>query len=586
MLTAVPPPSLAPDSRRVSPPALLRWRAALAGRGWPFLALVLAAAITAAPLLHLMAIALGFGPRGLAGTPDLWNHLFRYVLPAALWDTALLLGGVGMLAGTIGVVTAWLVTVYRFPGRDTLAWLLVLPLAVPTYIVAYVYADLLEPLGPVQTALRALTGVASPRDLFFPDVRSLGGAIVLIAFVVYPYVYLGARSMFATQSASLIEAARTLGASPARTLTAVALPLARPALAVGLAMALLETLNDIGAAEYLGVQTLTRAVATTWLNRSSLEGAAQIALAMLALVAALLWLEAKGREGRRFTGSTRRPRLVAPLALTGARGLGALIACAVPVLIGFAVPAGFLLAETWRRGLWRQADASFLAALGTTVTVSAGAALLIVALGFVAVLALRRRADRPARALRQIAGLGYAVPGTVLALALLGPLVALDGILNSLWRMMGGSGFGLVLSGSAAALVIAYSVRFVPIALGTIGAGLDRLPPSVDEAARMLGAGRGEIARRLHAPLALPALGAAGLLVFIDCVKELPATLLLRPLNVETLATHLYGLASQGQFERGALAALAIVMVGLYPALRMARLESGAALSSSRRADP
>src|SRR5918995_3471579 len=260
------------------------------------IAFVLAlAALVLAPVLSLILL-------GLRGDPDIWGHLASYVLPAALQDTALLLAGVAIITAVTGIGTAWLVTAYRFPGRDNFRWLLPLPLAIPTYIVAYVYVDVFDPLGPVQSGLRALFGWRSAADYWFPNVRSLGGAIFVIRFVLYPYVYLAARAMFQTQSAALIEVARTLGASRFMLARHVALPLARPALAVGLSLALLETLNDIGACEYLGVRTLTLSIFTTWLNRSSLPGAAQIACIMLIVVAGLIALERYGRRRRQFTG--------------------------------------------------------------------------------------------------------------------------------------------------------------------------------------------------------------------------------------------------------------------------------------------
>jgi iron(III) transport system permease protein len=522
------------------------------------------AAFVLAPLISLIAIA-------LRGDAEIWHHLAAYVLPVALVQTALLLAGVATLTAAAGIGTAWLVTAYRFPGRNALAWLLPLPLAIPTYIVAYIYADLLDAAGPVQTWLRSAAGWTSPRAYWFPEIRSLGGAVFVMSAVLYPYVYLFARAMFQTQSACLMEVARTLGATRIMLARHVALPLARPALAVGLSLALLETLNDIGASEYLGVHTLTLSIFTTWLNRGSLPAAAQIACVMLVVVAGLIALERYGRRNRRFIISERRPRLLAPIDLSGWRRWAALAACTIPVSLGFLIPAGFLLWEVIARGLLVGFDRELIRHTITTVSLAGAATIIAVALGFGAAIAARL-VPRPFMATcALVAGLGYAVPGTVLALGLLSPLVAVDESVNWVARSLGGAGVGLIVAGSGAAVVVAYVIRFLTIATGSMQAGLGRISTHVDDAARTLGARTGELVRLIHAPLARPALGGAALLVFVDCLKELPATLLLRPLNVETLPTYIYQFATRGSFEEGALAALLIVAVGIVPVIWMVR---------------
>jgi iron(III) transport system permease protein len=521
-------------------------------------------ALVVAPIVSLVLIALG-------GDTAIWAHLAAYVLPNALAQTAGLLAGVAAITAIVGIGTAWLVTAYRFPYRDTLAWLLPLPLAIPTYIVAYIYVDLLDAGGPIQAGLRALFGWRTPHDYWFPEVRSLGGAIVVMGFVLYPYVYLSARAMFQMQSASLTEVARTLGATPWRLARHVALPLARPALAVGLSLALMETLNDIGASEYLGVRTLTISIYTTWLNRGDLPAAAQIACVMLFAVVALIALERYGRGNRRFFISTRQPRRVTPIALSGWRCWAASLACAVPVAIGFIIPAGYLLQEVIARGLLVGFDPELLRHTVTTVALAATATVVAIALGLGVAICVRLVRRPFMSALLTIAGIGYAVPGTVLALGLLAPLVAIDDGINSIARAFGSAGVGLLVAGSGAALVIAYVVRFLTIATGSMQAGLGRISLHIDDAARTLGARSGELARRVHVPLLRPALGGAALLVFVDCLKELPATLLLRPLNVETLPTYIYQFATRGNFEEGALAALLIVAVGVIPVIKMVR---------------
>ncbi|HGL6310565.1 iron ABC transporter permease [Burkholderia multivorans] len=529
---------------------------------WTFAALAIAAAV-AAPLAALVAAAFD---------ADLahWRHLAAFVLPQALANTLLLLAGVGAIVSIVGTGCAWLVTAYDFPGRRTLTWALLLPLAVPTYIVAFAYLDLLHPIGPVQSAVRWLLGFDSPRQFRLPDLRSLPGAVFVLGFVLYPYVYLSTRAMFVTQSASLLEAARTLGAGRVATFWRVVMPLARPAIAVGVSLALLETLNDIGASEFLGVQTLTVSVYTTWITRSDLAGAAQIALAMLAFVVAMIALERYGRRRQRYAHG-RRMRPLAPRRLTGAAGCAAAVLGWLPVLLGFGAPAAYLAVETAKRlhqvgGV----SAQLLDGLANTLTIAAAATVATLACGLIVAWAARAQRDSMragvARVGARIASLGYAVPGTVLAIGLLTPLGAVDRLAGTL---LGRDGLWLI--GSAAALVIAYTVRFLAIAAGNVEAGLARIPPSLEQAARSLGETAAGALRRVHLPLLRPALTTSALLVFVDAMKELPATLLLRPLNFDTLATWLYAEAARGTYEEGAVAALAIVLAGLVPVILLAR---------------
>ncbi len=531
---------------------------------WSVVVVLGVAILVLAPLVSLLRIA-------VQGEATLWAQLIADVLPAALLDTGLLLGGVALLTGTAGIGAAWLVTAHRFPGRDVLTWLLPLPLAVPAYITAYIYVEVFDAAGPVQMSLRGLMGWTSRADYWFPEIRSVPGCILVMSAVLYPYVYIASRAMFLTQSASMIEVARTLGASRFKLFRVIAIPLARPALAVGLSLALLEALNDIGASEYLGVRTLTVSVFTTWLNRGSLAGAAQIACVMLAIVILLIMIERRGRRDRRYSLSTRRPRTTQPVRLSTGAGLFATVFCALPVLMGFVLPVGFLIREVIRRGLVEQIDATFLAHLFTTLSLSAVATVTTLALGIVLVTASRLARMRLTKAALGISGIGYAIPGTVLALGLLTPLVALDTGLGSLWRALTGERVGLILMGSAAGIIIAYVIRFLPIATGSLSAGLDRVSPGLEDAGRILGARPRELVLRIQIPLLRPALASAALLVFVDCIKELSATLLLRPLNTETLATLVYGHASRGAFEDGSLAALVIVLVGLLPVIQLVR---------------
>ncbi len=516
-----------------------------------------------APVVSLLEIA-------ARGDPEIWPHLAAYVLPAALTDTALLLTGVAIVTLVAGVGTAFLVTAYSFPGRDTLIWLLPLPLAIPTYIVAYVYVDLLDAWGPVQVALRAVTGWRAAADYWFPSVRSIGGAILVMGFVLYPYVYLAARTMFQNQSAALAEAARVSGASPFRAARDISLPLARPAIAAGLALALLETLNDIGASEYLGVRTLTLSVFSTWLNRGSLPGAAQIACVMLVIVAGLVALERYGRGQRKFAAA-EHPRPAARVALTGTTGWSAAFFCFAPATLGFVVPLIYLAQEAISRSLDTGLDPALLRHTLNTVALAAIATALTLALGFGAVALWRATRSRAVGTGVFIASLGYAIPGTVLALGLLSPLVGIDQILNWGARALTGHGVGLIVAGSSAALIIAYAARFMAIAIGFAQAGYARIAPEFDDMARAVGAKPRQVLQAVHLPLMRQALWGAALLVFVDVLKELPATLLLRPLNVETLSTYIYQFATRGSFEEGALAALIIVLVGILPVIRMVR---------------
>jgi iron(III) transport system permease protein len=539
-------------------------------RLWPAhkltaLAVVLAiAGLVAAPLISLIRIA-------LIGDAEIAGHLVAYVLPVALTQTALLLIGVALISSLLGAGTAWIVTTFQFPGRNTLLWLLPLPLAIPTYIGAYIYADILDTAGPVQSALRAIFGWQSPADYWFPPVRSIGGAIFIMGIVLYPYTYLAARAMFQTQHRAFVDAARTLGAKPWAVARQITVPLARPALAVGIALTLLETLNDIGASEYLGVQTLTLTVFTTWLNRGSLPGAAQISLIMLAAVAALIALERYGRRGQAYVtpvhGRGPAPRI--PLHGRGARL--AFVLCCIPVALGFVIPAVFLLRQVVMRGLLVGFDPALFRHTLTTVALAASATVAVIVLGLAATVALRLARHPAVAGCVNFAAIGYAVPGTVLALGLLAPLVGVDEIINWFTVAFAGKTVGLVVAGSGIAVVAAYTIRFLAIAIGFLQAGYARISTDFDDMARILGARPVAVVRTIHLPLVRPAIWGAALLVFIDCLKELPATLLLRPMNVETLSTYIYQYATRGNFEEGALAALMIVAVGILPIIRIVR---------------
>lgn len=502
-----------------------------------------------------------------------WPHLFSSVLPSALKNTLLLTFGTGLLTLVAGTGTAWLVTMYRFPGRAALDRLLVLPLAIPTYIAAYCYGDLLDFAGPVQSGLRSLFGWTA-RDYWFPDVRSLGGAVLIMSAVLYPYVYLAARATFVQQSVCALEVARTLGRTSMGTFWAVALPLARPALAAGAALVAMETLNDLGAVQHLGVETLSASIYTTWLQRSNLGGAAQLATVMLGLIFVLLAAERIARGGAKVHHTTGRYRAIPFQDIEGWRGYAAAALCSLPFIAGFVVP--FLLLGRFAIGHFSVAiEGGFLKAAWNSMFLATLAAAVAVALGLLISYAPRVARTSFTGAAAQISGFGYALPGAVLALGVLIPLAALDNSVDAVARNIFGVSTGLILSGSVAALVYAYVIRFLAVARGGIEAGLERISPNLDAAARALGETAASALWRIHLPLLMPALGAAGLLVFVDALKELPATLLLRPFNFETLATHVYAFAALEQVESGALGALTIVLAGLVPLVVLHRTIAG-----------
>jgi iron(III) transport system permease protein len=537
-------------------------RRAYAGRIAAVVA-VATAILVAAPVISIISLA-------MQPAPEVWHDLINYVLPTAVLDTALLLGGVGALTLLIGASTAWLISLYDFRGRGMLLWLMPLPLAIPTYLAAYVYADLFEPLGLVHRTLaiwlplRDVVGV-------LPNLRSLPGAIFVIGLVLYPYVYLSARAMFQFQTAEFTEAAKTLGAGRWTVFWRVSLPMARPALAVGVALVSLETLNDIGASEYLGIRTLTVSIFTTWLNRGSLAGASQLACLMLAIVAGLIAMERYGRRNASTEFAAESPRLTQRTQLVGARAWWAFAACLLPVLIGFVVPLLYLMHQSFGRGLLANFDPLLWRHSFNSVAFATLATLAALVLALATIIAHRWRSGPLQYIAMNISQTGYALPGLVIALGLLTPVLAVDNALNTLAAWMGRSLPGLVLVGSGAAVVIAYAIRFLAVPTGLIKAGFERIPRDYDESARAVGASQATMLRWIYLPLLRPAMLGAVIIVFVDCLKELPATLLLRPLNVETLATSIYQFASRGSFEEGALAALLIIAASIGPVAWLTR---------------
>ncbi|HRJ68090.1 MAG TPA: iron ABC transporter permease [Beijerinckiaceae bacterium] len=524
---------------------------------------LLRAASLALYVLLLLPLA---GLTVLAFAQPVEGHVLS-ALRLASGETLTLLLGVGVLSASVGVGAAWLIAMYRFPLRDILAVLLVAPLALPTYLAAYVAVELTDYFGPLQSALRLIGGYTLRREYWFPDVRTLPGAILVLSLVLYPYAYLAARIMFERQGSTLIQAARLQGCTGLRLFLRIGLPLARPAVIGGGVFALLETLNDIGAVEHLGVQSLSLAIKSVWLNRGNLPGAAQISLLCLVMVVAILMAEHAFRRHAAYAGSSRATAPLTPIRLTGFRAALASLACAAPVIIGFALPAAFLAVEAYRMVLKSGISPAIVHALANSVMLSAGAAAIVAAVGISVALAARLLPDKVTTLAPRIGAIGYAVPGTVLVIALLPVFAVVDNGLEV-------AGLSLALSGGLAAVLTAYVVRFTGMGIAQAEAGLSRLSRNIDHAARMLGAKANRLAFTVLMPNILPAVGLGALLVFVDAMKELPATLLLRPLNTETLATSLYAHASAGSFEDGAIEGLLLLLIGLIPVSILARARS------------
>lgn len=505
-----------------------------------------------------------------APSTDTWRHLVDTVLGEYIVNSLLLMLGVafGVMIG--GVTTAWITTMCSFPGRRVFEWALLLPMAVPAYVMAYAYTDLLQFTGPVQTALRELTGWGG-HDYWFPGVRSLGGAIVMLSLVLYPYVYLLARAAFLEQSDSMLEVARVSGYGPWSTFRRVALPLARPGIVAGTALALMEALADYGTVAYFGVQTFTTGIFRAWFSLGDPVAAAQLSAMLLGFVFLVLLLERVSRRGAAFHSASHRKRLRNVYHLRGARAAVAVSFCVMPLVFGFLLPAGIMAHMAITSGD-AQFGARYLTLTGNTVTLATVTAGLAVMLALVVGYAGRVSPTRLVRAANRVAGLGYAVPGAVIAVGVLIPVTRLDHVLAGWIQSMTGVSPGLILTGGMAALVYAYLARFFAVSLQAVDAGLARITPSMNDAARSLGLGPGATLVRVHAPLLWRSALSAGLLVFVDVMKELPATFVMRPFNFDTLAVQAYNLASDERLAEASTAALTIVLVGLLPLIVLSRM--------------
>jgi len=526
---------------------------------------VAAAAVAGVIALPVLVVAASVAvPAGAV-----WSHLAATVLPLYVANSLWLMLGVGVGVAVVGAGTAWLVTMTRFPGRRVLEWALLVPLAVPAYVIAYAYASLLDVGGPLQSALRGSWGIARP-DLFLPNIRSLWGAIVVLTFVLYPYVYLLCRAAFVDQSTALLEASRMLGRGPWRSFFTLALPMARPAIAGGIALALMETLSEFGAMQHFGVQTFVTGIVRTWQGLGEPAAAAQLAAILMLFVLVLILLERWSRGQRRYAHGAGAYRALAVPRLRGIAAAAAVVACTIPVVLGFVVPAAAL---GWL--MWQDPEialATPLTALArNSLSLAVTGAAAVVAVAVVVAYAMRLRGGPVLAAAGRVAALGYAVPGAVIAVGIMVPFAWIDNRIDDWMRATFGVSTGLLLSGTVVAVLFGYLVRFLAVALGAVEASLARVTPNMDGAARMLGASSWGVLRRVHAPLIAGGVLSAAIMVFVEIMKELPATLLMRPFDFNTLAVQTYQFASDERLAEAAGPALLIVAVGLLPVIALAR---------------
>ena len=525
---------------------------------WSIGTVLIAAAVTV-PIVAVLAIALTPGD-------DIWSHLASTVLPLYISTTLQLMIGVGVGTLIIGVGTAWLVSTCRFPGKRIFEWAMLLPMAMPAYVIAYVYTDILEYAGPVQGLLRDVFGWTLKREYWFPEIRSLGGAVSMMTLVLYPYVYLLSRAAFMEQSVCVLEASRVLGRGPWRSFFSVALPLARPAIVIGTSLVLMETLNDFGTVDFFAVSTFTLGIYDVWLNMNNIAGAAQLAGLLLFFVVFLVLAERFARRKQRFHHTTSKYKALPGYELRGWARLLAILGCALPVVFGFVLPAvvlgGYAVIH-----FEAAANAEVFRYAGNSVLLSGLAAALALAIGIFMAYGVRLRKQKIVTFMARFASLGYAVPGSVLAVGVLVSLGALDNGIDGFMRGTFGISTGLLFSGTIAAVTFGYLVRFLALSFGTVEASLAKVTPSMDGASRSLGHGPLSTLRRIHLPLIRAGMLTAAMLVFVDSMKELPMTVILRPFNFHTLATYVHQYASDEQLGEASLAALAIVGFGILPVI-------------------
>jgi iron(III) transport system permease protein len=524
--------------------------------GW---AAVVAAALVLAPIAAVVSNV--FLP-----SETTWSHLASTVLADYIWNTLLLVSLVAVGVMSFGVTSAWLVTAYRFPGQRTLEWALVLPLAMPAYVMAYAYTDWLQAAGPVQTLLRDLTGWRV-REYWFPEIRSLPGAAAMLSFALYPYVYLLARTAFLEQSRTTMEAARLAGYGALGRFWRVAMPLARTGIVAGTALALMEALADFGTVSYFAVNTFTTGIYRAWLSLGDSVAAGQLATCLLVFVLVMLSLERMHRGGTRYAAK-RTPMLPQPL--HGGTAVAAFVMCATPITFGFLVPAAVLL-KLAATDPEAQFGARIYGLVMNTFTLSGVAAVAAVTVALLLAYAARTVKNPLVHGANRLAVLGYALPGAVIAVGILLPLGKFDNAVAAWMQGQFGIKTGLLLTGSVTALIYAYLVRFLAVAFHTVEAGLTRVTPSMDDAARSLGLSPGRTLARVHVPMMWGSLASAAMLVFVDVMKELPATFAMRPFNFDTLAVEAYNLAKDERIAEAAVPSLVMVGIALLPLILLSR---------------
>ncbi len=530
-------------------------------RPYPAFIFVLAVALSM-PVAVVLAHV--FVPSG-----DIWQHLSSTVLPDYIRNSLLLMFGVAIGTLLIGVTAAWLTTMCQFPGRSVFEWALLLPMAMPAYIIAYTYTGMLDFAGPLQTSLREWFGWQYG-DYWFPQIRSLNGAVAMLTLVLYPYVYLLSRAAFLNQSICVLDVSRTLGNGPWKTFWKVALPLARPAIIAGLSLALMETLADYGTVQFFGVSTFTTGIFRTWFGMGSAAAAAQLAAGLMVFVFALVLIERYSRRKARYHHTSRRHQDLRRFQLTGGRAFLALLFCLFILGLGFLLPAFQLL--SWTINVADTViDAEFLRLLVNSLSLAAFAAVLALLLALVMAYAQRLYPGKLVSGAVRVAGMGYAVPGAVIAVGVMIPFAWIDNTIDDLARSQFNYSTGLLLSGTLVAVTFAYLTRFLAVSLQTVDSGLTRITHSMDEAGRSFGFRPLQILRQIHIPMLSASLMTALLLVFVDVLKELPATLILRPFNFNTLAVKAYELASDERLAEAAPAALAIVIVGIIPVILLSK---------------
>ncbi|MCV6636841.1 iron ABC transporter permease [Candidatus Albibeggiatoa sp. nov. NOAA] len=522
------------------------------------LAIIIIAFLFALPLLTVFSFV--FEP-----VNDNWQHLVNTVLSRYVNNSLWLMLGVAVGSLIIGVSSAWLTSMCEFPGRKWFEWSLLLPLAMPAYIIAYTYTGLLDFAGPVQTTIRDTFGWRYG-DYWFPEIRSLGGAITMLSLVLYPYIYLLARAAFLQQSTCVLEVSRSLGNGAWRTFFQVALPLARPAIIAGLSLVLMETLADYGTVQYFGVDTFTTGIFRTWFGLDDVSTAAQLAALLMVFVFALILLERGSRRQARYDHTSNRHGELPRYQLHGIKALIAWFSCFLPLFLGFLLPSGQLSVWAWQT-YEHMVDAQFLQLVTNTLLLAGLTAFIALLLALFMAYGKRLYPVWLVRSAVRLAALGYAVPGTVIAVGVIIPLAVIDNSIDGWFRAYFNMSTGLLFSGTLVALVFAYLVRFLAVSIQTVEAGLDKIKPSMGEAARSLGYRPSEILRRIHIPILRGSLLTAILLVFVDVMKELPATLILRPFNFNTLAVRAYELASDERLADASTAALAIVLAGIIPVI-------------------